>query len=97
MVAKKVASPDLGLDATVGVNLSREVDAAEGGTAGGTVGTIGGDGDSVALWLAIAALAITPIAYPASRSLRFVWERWRGKSGGREKGVELCVKYSRRD
>jgi hypothetical protein len=35
-----------------------------------TLGNVGGEGDSIALWLAIAALATVPLAYPIQRRLR---------------------------
>lgn len=80
VVEAKVASPDVRVgspETTVTVPIDSEIE--QGGTgddasAGGAVGRIGGNGDSIALWLAIAALAMTPLAYPASRTVRLAWK-----------------------
>lgn len=97
VAGQKVASPDTELNASIGYRSSGEAAVEGSGTAGGTVGAIGGGGDSVGLWLAILALALVPLAYPAGRYLRFGWGRWRGQSGTSSKGVEVCIKYSRRE
>ncbi len=103
----KLASPDSVGDMTVGVKSEKEVTLASGdaeaegqgdASTGGGVGKIGGDGDSIALWLAIASLALLPLAYPTTRGLRLAWGRWRGKSPTTEtrskKGKEVCLKFS---
>jgi hypothetical protein len=40
------------------------------------IGAIGGEGDSVALWLAIGAITLVPFAYPLQR-------RWRRRREGK--------------
>lgn len=63
-----------------------------------SVGDVGGEGDSISLWLAIIALGTAPLMYPAQRTLRLAWNSWRGKSGTKSgKGEELCVEYSKWD
>ena len=58
-------------DARLGTS---EVQGGESGETGGVVGRIGGDGDSIALWLAIAALGMSAMSYPVSRTIRkIVW------------------------
>lgn len=101
-----VASPSAGGDQTVGVKVEEEVTLANEGdsvaegqgdaSTGGGVGKIGGDGDSVALWMAIVILGVIALsAYPAQRYVRLAWNSWRGRSGPRKgKGWEVCVKFS---
>ncbi len=75
----KNLSPNLDTDLNLGYN--RNVEGGEGDT-GGIAGKIGGDGDSVALWLAIGGLTILAFAaYPAQRTARLAWNSWRGQSG----------------
>lgn len=105
----KVASPDLDADVTVGVKSEKEVAVSNDGdsvaegqgdaSTGGGVGKIGGDGDSVALWIAIVVLGMVALAaYPAQRSLRLAWNSWRGESSRRSgKGKDLCIKLSEWD
>lgn len=105
----KVASPDLDTDVTVGVKYEKEVAVSNDGdsvaegqgdaSTGGGVGKIGGDGDSVALWIAIVVLGLLVLAaYPAQRSLRLAWNSWRGESSSRSgKGKDLCIKLSEWD
>lgn len=97
-----VASPSSGGDQTVGYKSDTEVTTsaeADEGPAGGIVGKIGGDGDSVALWIAIAVLGLVAVsAYPAQRGLRLAWSSWRGQSGPRKgKGKDVCIKFSEWD
>lgn len=99
-VADKMASPDTKADVTLGLRTDRDtsVTVRDGEAAtGGMAGRIGGEGDSIALWLSIAALALLPLVYPASRVARLGWRAWRRKSGatsGTEK--ELCIKLYER-
>lgn len=64
----------------------------------GSTGDIGGDGDSVALWIAILGLtAVALVAYPAQRKVRLAWNSWRNGSSGKtrsRKGKDLCIKSS---
>jgi hypothetical protein len=64
-----------------------------------TTGDVGGDGDSVALWIAIAGLtSIALVAYPAQRAARLAWNSWQGKTRSRSgKGSDLCIKHSEWD
>lgn len=95
----KVASPDVDV-ASPKTTVDQDVVTDEG-PAGGVVGQVGGGGDSVALWLAIAALAVVALsAYPVQRYGRLAWNSWRGKSGLQtrsRKGREMCVKFSEWD
>lgn len=70
----RTASPDL--ETTLGV---RKGDTST------TLGNVGGDGDSIALWLAITALATVPLAYPLQRRLRL---RKNGPSSRGNQGEE---------
>jgi hypothetical protein len=75
-------------------------------TAGGDqmIGLKGGDGDSVASWIAIMGLtSVALISYPAQRKARLAWNSWRGRSGSSgspgpptrsRKGREVCIKSS---
>lgn len=104
-----VASPSAGGDQIVGVKSEKELTVSNDGGAeaegqgdastGGGVGKIGGDGDSVALWIAIIVLGVVALAaYPAQRSLRLAWNSWRGESSRRSgKGKDLCIKLSEWD
>ncbi len=67
------------------------------------IGSVGGGGDSIALWLAIIGLVVTPVLGAglykyAFRPLR-IWKEKNGnghstgKNGGQ--GDKLCVEYSR--
>lgn len=70
------------------------------GPVGGIAGKIGGDGDSIALWGAIAGLTlISLVAYPAQRGLRLAWNSWRGVNGTsrKGKGKEVCIKFAEWD
>lgn len=96
----KTLSPDLdtglmvGYKSSVEVPIESSVEQSGPGNAGGVAGKIGGDGDSVALWLAILALG----AYPIQRTARLAWNSWRGRSGPRSgKGRDVCVKLSEWD
>lgn len=97
-----LASPSAGGDQTVGFKYetgSNNDVVAEEGPAGGAVGKIGGDGDSVALWIAIAVLGLVAVsAYPAQRGLRLAWNSWRGRSGPRNgKGRETVIRFAEWD
>lgn len=68
------------------------------------VGSIGGGGDSVALWLAIVGLIVTPVLGAVLYKYGFrPFRLWREKNGngngngkrGSSQGDDLCVKYSR--
>lgn len=76
LAGNRIASPET----NTRIKLDTRVEAQGAGRVetGGVVGRIGGGGDSIALWIAIAALAIGPIQYPIQRTIR-VW-RENGKS-----------------
>lgn len=68
------------------------------------VGSIGGGGDSVALWLAILGLIVTPILGAILYKYGFrpfrLWRERNGNGNGNGKkagphGDDLCIKYSR--
>ncbi len=64
------------------------------GDAGGVVGTVGGNGDSIALWIALAILGVVALsAYPAQRKLRLIWGSRNGAQR-KGKGSEMCIKFS---
>lgn len=79
LAGNRIASPTT----TITVKPEVTVDTIKGedvGT-GGVVGKIGGGGDSIALWIAILALAVGPVLYPLQRTIRVRWEN--GKNGGK--------------
>lgn len=68
------------------------------------IGSIGGDGDTIALWLAILGLVITPLLGASVYKYVFrPFRMWRERNGngngngtrGSSQGDNLCVKYSR--
>jgi hypothetical protein len=101
----KNLSPELTTDLNLGIKSEIEAEQhmnQEGrgdNVAGGVAGRIGGDGDSIALWMSIGVLGLIALtAYPAQRSLRLAWNSWRGKSSPRsDKGRDVCIKFSEWD
>lgn len=100
-LGNKLGSPTSGGDQTVGyrsdTKLTTSASAEDSSHAGGIVGRVGGNGDSVALWLAVAALGTVAIgAYPIQRKARLLWNSWRSPRGvsRQGKGREACIKIS---
>lgn len=91
-----ILSPSGGGDQLIGYKSEMGANnSAEGEVAGGVVGKIGGDGDSVSLWIAIVVLGVVAIsAYPAQRAARLGWKSWRGspEKPRTGKGKEVCIK-----
>lgn len=87
LAGNKVLSPDTRTNVTLDTTV-KDVEAESVAT-GGIVGKIGGNGDSVALWLAIVALAVGPILYPIQRTIR-VW-----RENGKKRKCKKCEKCGR--